>query len=60
VFRAEVPSALESVLESALDSTFCVGWADVHLILCHSRASAESLRCHLDKEGIRASGFDEA
>jgi len=60
VFRAEVASALESVLESALDSAVCVGWAEVHLFLCVSSVSADSLRCHFDKEGSRASGFDEA
>jgi hypothetical protein len=60
VFGAEVASALESALESALDSAVCVGWAEVHLFLCVSSASADSLRCHFGKEGIRASGFDEA
>jgi len=47
-------------MQSALDSAGCVGWAEVHLFLCVSSASADSLLCHFGKEGIRASGFEEA
>jgi len=53
-------SALESALETAWDSAVCVGWAEVPLLLCVSSASADSLWCQFGKEGIRASGFDEA
>ena len=60
MFRAEVASALESALESALDSTVCIGWVEVHLFLCVSSTSADSLQCHFSKEGIWASGCDEA
>ena len=58
--RAEVVSALESALESALDSAVCVVWAEVHLFLCVSSGSADSLRCHFGKEGSRAFGYDKA
>jgi hypothetical protein len=60
VFRAEVALALESAPESAQDSAVCVSQAEVHLFLCVSSASADSLRCHVGKEGIQAFGFDEA
>jgi hypothetical protein len=60
VFLAEVALALELALELALDSAVCVGWAEVHLFLCVSSMSADTLRCHFGKEGIQASGFDEA
>jgi hypothetical protein len=33
---------------------------EVHLYLCVSRVSADSLRCHFGKEGCRMIGFDEA
>jgi len=56
VFWAEVASALESALESAV----CVGWAEVHLFLCVSSEYADFLQCHLGKEGIRVCGIDEA
>jgi hypothetical protein len=32
----------------------------VHLFLCVSSVSADSLRCHFGKEGSRAFGYDEA
>jgi hypothetical protein len=57
VFWAEVASALASALELALDSAVCVGWAEVHLFLCVSSTSADSLQCHFGKEGIRLSGL---
>jgi len=64
LFRAEVVSALESALglavESALDSAVWVSWAEVHLFHCVSSTSVDSLRCQFGKEGIRASGLDEA
>jgi hypothetical protein len=59
VFQGEVALALESAVESALDSAVCVGWADVHLFLCVSSGSEDCLGCHCGKEGIRASGFNE-
>jgi hypothetical protein len=60
VFRAEVASALESALELALNSAVCIGWAEVHLFLFVSGTSVDTLLCHFGKEGIRASGIDEA
>ena len=50
--RAEVELAMESAL--------CVGQGEVHLFLCVSSVSADSLRCHFGKEGSRAFGYDEA
>jgi hypothetical protein len=60
VFRTEVASALQSDLESALESAVCVGWSEEYMCLCLSSPSVDSLRYHLCKEGIRACGFDEA
>ena len=60
VFRAEVVSALESAMLSAMESAVCIGWAEVHLYLCVSSASVDSLGCHVGKKGIRVSGFDKA
>jgi len=47
-------------VESALESALCVGRVEVHLFLCMSSVSADSLRCHFGKEGSRTFGFDEA
>jgi hypothetical protein len=60
VFGAEVASSLESALQSALDCAVSVGSAEVHLCLCVFSVSADSLRSHFGKEGIRACGFDKA
>jgi hypothetical protein len=60
VFRAEVESALQLALKSTRDSAVCIGWAEVYLLLWVSSESADSLGCHFGKDGIRASGFDEA
>jgi hypothetical protein len=59
VLRVVVALALELALELVLESAVCVGWAEMHLFFCVSRVSADSLRCHFGKEGIRARGFDE-
>ena len=50
--RAEVELAMESAL--------CVGQGEVHLFLCVSSVSADSLRCHFGKEGSQPFGYDEA
>jgi len=60
VFRAEVAPALELNLELALKSALCVGLAEVHLFLCVSSVSTDSLRRHVGKQGIRACGVEEA
>jgi len=48
------------VVESALGSAHCVSRVEVHLFLCISSESADSMRCHFGKEGSRTFGFDEA
>jgi hypothetical protein len=50
--RAEVESALEPALG--------IGQVGVHLFLCISSVSADSLRFHFGKEGSQRFGFDEA
>ena len=52
--------ACRAEVESALESAHCVGQGEVHLFLCVSSVSADSLRCHFGKEGSRAFGYDEA
>ena len=47
-------------VESALESTLCVGRVEVHLFLSMSSVSGDSLRCDVGKEGRRTFGFDEA
>jgi len=47
-------------VESALESALCVGRVEVHLYLCVSGVSADSLRCHLGKEGSWAFSVDES
>jgi hypothetical protein len=47
-------------VESALESALCVGQGEVHLDLCVSSVSADSLRCHFGKEGSRVFGYDKA
>ena len=47
-------------VELALDSALCVGRVEVHLFLCVSTVSADSLRCHFGSEGSRTCGFDKA
>ena len=49
-----------AVVESAMESALCVGPVEVHLFLCVSSMSADSLRYHFGKEGSRTFGFDEA
>jgi hypothetical protein len=44
VFQAQVASALESI---------CIGWTEVHLVICCSSACADSLRCHFGKDVIQ-------
>jgi hypothetical protein len=44
---------------SALQSAVCGGLVEVRLCLCVSGASADSLRSHFGKVGLRISGFDE-
>jgi hypothetical protein len=47
-------------VESALESALCIGRVAVHLFLCLSSVSADSLQCHFGKEGSRTFGNDEA
>jgi hypothetical protein len=47
-------------VELALESALCVGRVEVHLFLCISSVSADSLRCYFDKEGSWTFGFDKA
>jgi len=54
------PVACLAEVESALESALCVGQVEVHLFLCVSSMSADSLRCHFGKEGCRTFGYDEA
>jgi len=49
-----------TALDSALESAFCVGWVEVHLLLSVSSVSGNCLRCHFAKQGTQAFGFDEA
>ena len=44
VFQAEVASALELALELALEIAVCISWAEVHLFLCISSMSADSVQ----------------
>jgi hypothetical protein len=48
------------VVESALESALCVGWVEVHVFLYVSSMSADSLWCHVVKEGSWPFGLDEA
>ena len=57
-FRAEV--AFRSVVASALESAVCIISVEVHLFLCVSSMSADSLGCHCGRKGIRQCGFEEA
>jgi hypothetical protein len=52
--------ACQAEVESALESALCVGQVEVHLFLCVSSMSVDSLWCHSGKEGTRIFGFDEA
>jgi len=60
----QMPSAGKVAFHVELPSTMelagCVGQVEMHLFLCISRVSADSVRCHFGKEGIRPSRFDEA
>jgi hypothetical protein len=47
-------------VESALESAIYVRRVEVHLILCVSSVSADSLRGYYGKEGSRTFGFDKA
>jgi len=47
-------------VELAMESALCVGRVEMHLFLCVSTVSAESLWCHFGKEGSQTFGFDEA
>jgi len=47
-------------VEWTLESALCVGRVEVHLFLCVSSVSAESVRCHFGKEGSWTFGFDES
>jgi len=57
-FREEV--AFQGTVASALVSSVCVTWWQVHLVLCVSSVSADCLGCHWYKEGICPFDFDEA
>jgi len=52
--------ACRAEVESALVSALCIGRVEVHLFLCVSIVSADTLQCHFGKEGSRIFGFDEA
>jgi hypothetical protein len=43
---------------SALDSALFIGRGEVHLFLCLSTVSADSLWCHFGKEGSWTFGYD--
>jgi hypothetical protein len=43
-----------------VESALCVGWMEVHLCICVSSVSVDSLRCHFAKAGSWTFGFDEA
>jgi hypothetical protein len=47
-------------VELGLESALCVGRVEVHLLVCVSSVFADSLQCHLGKEGSRTFGYDEA
>jgi hypothetical protein len=47
-------------VQSAVVSAVCVGQVEVHMSLGFSSLSADSLRCHLGKEGSLTCGFNEA
>jgi len=51
-FQAEVVSALEAAV--------CLGQVDVHLSVCDSSVTADSLWCHFGNEDILPCGFHEA
>jgi hypothetical protein len=57
-FWDQVASGAEVVL--ALVLFVCVPRVKVLLLLCISNLSADSLRCHFYKEGIRPGHFEEA
>jgi len=46
--------------ELALESALCVGRVEVHMIVCVSSVSADSLWCRVGMKGSRMFGFDEA
>ena len=52
--------ACRAEVELALESALCISRGEVKLFLCVSSESADSLRCHVGKEGSRTFGFDEA
>jgi hypothetical protein len=47
-------------VESALETALCVGRGEVHLFLCLTSVSADSLWGHFGKEGSQTFGYDEA
>jgi hypothetical protein len=52
--------ACQAEVELALESALCVGQEEVHLFLCVSTVSADSLQCNFCKKGSRTFGYDEA
>jgi hypothetical protein len=52
--------ACRAEVKSALLSAIFVGRVEVHQIVCVSSVSADSLQCHVGKEGSWTFGFDEA
>ena len=54
------PVACRAAVDSALESAVCVGRVEVHLFLCVSSVSADSLRCHFGEERSRQLGFNQA
>ena len=56
----QVEGAFLTEVALALVSSVCEGGVEVHLFLCGSSMSADSLRCHLGRERIRPFDFDKA
>jgi hypothetical protein len=47
-------------MDSALESALCIGGVDVHLFSCVLCLSADSIQCHVGKEGSQTFGFGKA
>jgi len=52
--------ACRAMVDLALESTLCADRVEVHLFLCISSESADSLWCHFGKEGSWTFGYDKA
>ena len=50
--------AVRPEVSSAWKSAVCVGRVELHLFVCVSSMSANSLRCHFGQEGIRPDDVD--